>query len=242
MGGGGAGLVGGGAAAGTMPGGEGVIGIDLGVVLLAEFFQDEERAGAHEGVGWEFGGDHRLKMAIAGAKATKQIKNLTRLGDGVADVAKLIGKAFQLGAVVVDGQVTLTGAAKLGLKIDSTLKFVVEEEPLDGRPQGEGGEVRRVDDVEDGLGDGVEDPVDDAGISQLPLAIALSRRGGRTDMRREPELAKDGVEEAPPLGIVAVVEIERHGNMGADVDCLENGGGGGRRGIEVGIERGVGVV
>jgi hypothetical protein len=64
------------------------------------------------------------------------------------------------------------------------LEFIVEEEPFDGGPQGVGGEMGLVDDVEDGLGDGVEDPIDNAGVDELPLASALCRRCWRSDVCR----------------------------------------------------------
>lgn len=107
------------------------------------------------------------------------------------DVAKLICKAFQLCAVFIDGHITLIGTAQF--------RLVVEEEPFDGGPEGEGSGVRPVDDVEDRLGDGCEDPIDDAGIGQLPFSVAIGRRGGGVNVAGEPELAKNGVEEAPPL-------------------------------------------
>ena len=56
------------------------------------------------------------------------------------------------------------------------MEFIVEEEPFDGGPQGVGGEMRLVDNVEDELGDGVEDPVDDADVDELPLVGALCQR------------------------------------------------------------------
>ena len=76
----------------------------------------------------------------------------------------------------------MVGAVKLSLKVDSTLEFVVVEEAFDLGPQGEGSEVRFVDDIEDRFGDGEKDPIDDARIRQLPLSVALCRRGGRADV------------------------------------------------------------
>jgi hypothetical protein len=43
----------------------------------------------------------------------------------------------------------LVCATKFSLEVDGSLKFIVEEEPFDLVPQGEGGEVRLVDDLED---------------------------------------------------------------------------------------------
>jgi hypothetical protein len=39
-----------------------------------------------------------------------------------------------------------------------------------------------MDDVEHRLGHGVEDPIDDAGIRQLPLDVTLGRRGGSANV------------------------------------------------------------
>ena len=79
------------------------------------------RSSAHEGVGLELGSDHRLEMTIAWAETPEQVEDLARLGDGVADVAKLIGEAFELGAAVVDGHVTLMKVAQLRLEVGGAL-------------------------------------------------------------------------------------------------------------------------
>lgn len=92
-------------------------------------------------------------MTIAWAETLEQVEDLARLEDEVADCAKLIGEAFQLGAVFIDGHVYLIETAQLGLEVDDMVQFVVKEEPLDVIPQGEGGEVGLVDDVEDRFGD-----------------------------------------------------------------------------------------
>ena len=90
-------------------------------------------------------------MTVARAETSEQVENLAQLEDGVADVAKLIGEAFELGAVVVDGYVTLMKAAQLVLEVDGALEFIAEEELFNDGPQGVGGEMGLVDDVEDGL-------------------------------------------------------------------------------------------
>lgn len=45
------------------------------------------------------------------------------------------------------------------------LHFIVAEEALNVRPDGEGGQVRLVDEVEDTLGDGGVDPVGEGVIN-----------------------------------------------------------------------------
>jgi hypothetical protein len=47
------------------------------------------------------GGDHQLDVAVPGIEVAEEVEHLTWLGDGVADVAQLIGDPLQLGAVVV---------------------------------------------------------------------------------------------------------------------------------------------
>jgi hypothetical protein len=60
-------------------------------------------------------------------------------------------------------------------------------------------------------------------------------------MRCESKLAKNGVEEAAPLGVVVVVEVEGNWDVETYVDTLENGSSSGFWWIEVRVERGVGV-
>jgi hypothetical protein len=76
-------------------------GFDDGIVLDAEFLQDEEGAHTHEGVRRELRGDDWLDVAIMRVEDAEEIRHLTRLRDEVADIAKLIGEALEFGAVVV---------------------------------------------------------------------------------------------------------------------------------------------
>jgi hypothetical protein len=66
-----AGRVAGATGAGSIPGGECLVGVGLGVVLLAEFLKDEKQSSTLEGMRRKLGGDHRLEVAIARAKATE---------------------------------------------------------------------------------------------------------------------------------------------------------------------------
>lgn len=43
---------------------EELLSFDVGVMLGAEFLQDEEGMCAHKGVGREFGGDYRLGLVV----------------------------------------------------------------------------------------------------------------------------------------------------------------------------------
>lgn len=72
--------------------------------------------------------------------------------------------------------------------------------------------------------------------------MSLLLRRWRPDVRRESKLAKNGVEEAAPLGVVAVVKVEGDSDVGTYVDTLENSSSSsGFRWIEVRVKRGVGV-
>jgi hypothetical protein len=86
-------------------------------------------------------------MAIPGTEATEEIKNLAGFEDGVADVAQLISKVLELGAVVLDGEIALLDGAELGLQEDGALEFVVAEVALDVGPEGERRDARLVDEV-----------------------------------------------------------------------------------------------
>ena len=106
--------------------------------------------------------DHWLDVAKLGVEAAKKIEHLARLGDGVVDVAQLVGDPFEFGAVVVDGQVALHHGTQLDLEVDDALHFIVLEEPLDGVPEGECVVAVAADNVEESFGYGGEYPVDDA--------------------------------------------------------------------------------
>lgn len=67
--------------------------------------------------------------------------------------------------MVRDGEITLHLTVVLSLKENRVLHFIVAEEALNVRPDGEGGHVRLVDEVEDTLGDGGVDPVGEGVIN-----------------------------------------------------------------------------
>ena len=117
-----------------MSGEESVTGLQLVVMRHLQFFKREERPRALEGVRRPLGGDDRLDVTVLGVEAAQKVQNLTGLGDGLADVAQLVGDPLEGGAVLVDRRVTLDGGAELGLKVDGAVQVVVEEEPLDVAP------------------------------------------------------------------------------------------------------------
>jgi len=88
-------------------------------------------------------------------------------------------------------------------------------------PEGEGVVAIATDNVEDALGDGGEDPVDDAGVHHAPLAVALVVGSHRANMALEAEFAESRVEEVAPLAEVALVEIEDDRDMVANGEGLD---------------------
>jgi hypothetical protein len=145
----------------------------LGVVLHLEFFKKQVRTGTHECVWGLFGGDHRFDVAVLGIEPTKKVEDLTWLRHRLADVAKAVGELLQARGVLGDVHVALMKRAELSLVVGGSLKFVVAEHAFDVTPDSERRGVRLVDDVEDSLGDGGVEPIDDASINHALLGIAL---------------------------------------------------------------------
>lgn len=73
---------------------------------------------------------------------------------------------------------------------------------LDGGPEGEGGDVGLVNQVEDIGGNSSVDLVDDATVDLMPLSITLGEQRRRTDMVLKAEFAKNRVEAASPLAVI----------------------------------------
>lgn len=207
--------------------GECLPGLNLVVMRELDFFEEQVGVGAHEGV--VLGGDHRLDVMVLPVEAAEEIEYLIRLRDGLADVPQTVGELLEVGAVVGDAEVPLVEAAEFGLQ-DGALQFVVAEQAFNVRPDGEGGRAGIVDDIEDVLVDGCVEPVDEAAVDLTPFSGALLDGHRRLD-----EVVKDGVEEAPPLAIVGIQEIEENGDMGTDVHSLHHGDGGGLQSIEDGV-------
>lgn len=107
--------VGGSVGAVTVCDGESLSSLGVGVMLEAEFLEDEEGAGALEGVRRVLGSDHRLDVTVPRVEAAEKVQHLAWFGDRMADVAELTGEAFQLGVVVVDRHIALLQGTQLGL-------------------------------------------------------------------------------------------------------------------------------
>ena len=111
----------------------------------------------------------------------------------MVDVAKLIGDALELGAVIGDGETALLRRTQFGLEVDRALKLVVEDDVLDGAPQGVGGVARLTNGVEDHLSDSGEDPVDDARVNLAPLIGVLLGWGRGLDVTLDAKCDERGV-------------------------------------------------
>jgi hypothetical protein len=167
--------------------------------------------------------DDRLDVAVAGIQTAEQVEDLTRLGDGMPDVAQIVGEALELGAVVSDAHVALLNAAELRLVVDGALQFVVAEEGLDITPESECRGVRLVDDVEHRLLDGGVEPIDDAMVNLTPLGRALCQRRRIAHMVGDAEFPKNRIKETTPLAIVGIFEFKENRDMGAYVYSLDGG-------------------
>ena len=187
------------------------------------------------------GGEHRLDVAVLGVQSAEEVQHLAGFGDGMTNVAQFVGELLQLGAVGVDAEIALDDAAEVSLKDESTVHLVVAEETFDVRPDGERGGIGLVNEVEDALVDGCVEPVDDGVVDLTPFGVTIGKGRRRTNVAEETELAKNRLQEATPLTVVGVKEIEENRDVVADVH-LPNHGEGGRLGNveEVGSIRGGG--
>jgi hypothetical protein len=107
------------------------------------------------------------------------------------------------------------------------VKLVVPELILNGVPDGVGVGLGGAHDRSDILGHGVIELAQDALVDHGPIWITVvggGRSGG--EVGAEAEFDDEGVEEASPLSVIRLGEIELDGNVGSDVHCLGHGGGG----------------
>jgi hypothetical protein len=124
---------------------------------------------------------------------------------------------------------------KFGFEVDGALKLIVVEQHLNVTLESEGRGVGLVDDVEDGLLDGVVEPVDNTVINLAPLSRAMCQWWRGADMVADPKFAQNRFEETTPLVVVGLVEFEKDRDMQADVYRLEDGGGDRLRRVKVAV-------
>ena len=173
--------------------------------------------------------DRRDRVTILGTKAAQHVEDLGPSIDRLAEIAERIGELLQLGGVVGDAEVTLEQTPVLGLQVHGTVKLMIAELVDDGSPDLEGGSAGNADDAHDVTGHGVEEPVHEALVHHPLWISALSSSGRGLNVGKKAEFADDGVEEATPLLVVGLDDVQDHRDMGLDVHHHEGGGGRGLR-------------
>ena len=109
---------------------------------------------------------------------------------GMADVAEGISRRLHALIVVSDGGVALLHGVEFVAEEDGPWFLVGAEDVFDGHPQSAGGLIVALhDEVEDGVGDGAEEPTANAAVRLIPLGIGRASRRGAVDVVLEPELA-----------------------------------------------------
>jgi hypothetical protein len=114
---------------------------------------------------------------------------------------------------------------ELGLLVDGAMKLMVAKLRLDRAPHLVRCRLGNTNDGANVLGDGVVQPAEDALVDHDPVGI-MAVGGGRWRHKvgLEAELPDDRVEEAVPLDVVVVGEIEFHGDVVLYVHRLQHGG------------------
>jgi hypothetical protein len=163
---------------------------------------------ARVGEGEARGGDVIGGTGVLLVQPAEEVEDKLRLIDGMADVVELVGGGLDAEAVVVDGGVSLSHGVKLVTQEDGPLRLVHLEEAINGDPElasrlGGGG----CGHVEDGLGDGAEDPTPNAEVGLLPGGIVEGRWSRAVDVVEHAKLAAHGEEVRRPAGKVAALEL-----------------------------------
>ena len=206
-----------GATRGAVEGSEkGRSGADLVLVLETQLLEEELVPGNSKSERF-LGGDVVGDGLVLLVEAAEQVEDEVGLGDGLPDVAKIVGSLLHAHAVLVDGGVALGHRVELVTQEDGAGRLVSLVQVGDGRPELAGGLLGAGhSEVEDGVGDGAEDPTADAEVSLHPCIIG-GRRGDDVKVREQPEFATHGVESCGPLGVVGGSQLEGHGDVGLDV-------------------------
>jgi hypothetical protein len=191
------------------------------------FFLEKEAASLLVGHRRTSGVHRGDDVAVLGVEAAQHVDHHAGVGDWFADVAQCVGETLELRAILRDGEISLSEAVELLLRLCCAMTHVAEELLLDGAPCS----VRRVtrldDDLKDIGGDRGVEPGDDGCVDLHPCDVILLEVDveGAVDVVEEAELVVRDVEEGTSCGIVRGIEIKDHGNMVLDVDELRSGGG-----------------
>ena len=103
------------------------------------------------------------------------------------------------------------------------MKFIVTELVVHASPDLVRRGLGSAHDVTHIFGDGDVDPAEDALVHDVPVGIMALEVGWRLgDMEGEVEFAEEGIEEAAPLVVIGIGELENDGDVGFDVHRLKN--------------------
>ena len=85
---------------------------------------------------------------VLATESMDHVEELLGLGDGLAEVAKLIGERLQASIVLHDRKIALDERVVLGVDVHGARQLVVVEDRLDGRLKNGGGVLRLHDCIE----------------------------------------------------------------------------------------------
>jgi hypothetical protein len=91
------------------------------------------------------------------------------VGDGLAEVAEVLGLALVEPAIIGDREVTLTEGAKIGVGVQGARGLIPEELGLDGEPDVASRGAVLGDGVGEVVGDGAEEPCAHHAIHPHPV-------------------------------------------------------------------------
>jgi hypothetical protein len=91
-------------------------------------------------------------------EAPNDVEDESAVGDGLAEVAEVLGLALVEPAIIGDGEVTLTEGAKVGVGVQGARGLIPEELGLDGELDVASRGAMLGDGVGEVVGDGAEEP------------------------------------------------------------------------------------
>jgi hypothetical protein len=192
---------------------------NLDLVREAQFLEEELVASVGEGE--VVGGDVVGGVGEFLVQSAEQIEDKGRLGDGLVDVAQLVGGGLHAVAVVVDCGVPLSQRMEFMTQEDGPWCLVRLEQGDDGGSQRAG----RLGDaihghVEDGLRNGSVDPATDAAICLFPGGIngLTGNGGGAVEVPQKTKFPAHVVEVGGPPSEVRVLQLEGDRHVGFDGD------------------------
>jgi hypothetical protein len=144
-----------------------------------ELLQGEGITDLQEGGWWLLVREQRPHDLVAAGKAPQNVEDQAVLRDREAEVAKPIGCALHLPAIVSHGQVTLLERAKLGVALEGVCLSIPEKLSLEGKPHHARGGIRSLHDVLEIQGDGPRDLGHGDAVAASPRRVVSKCRRGR---------------------------------------------------------------